>query len=86
MYIFYCFIFSSYKLRFFVKVLIEMNVDIRNEFNFSDKCKLHWVASKVYVNPFRVWGSFTLHATQCSLQFDKPQKNEIHSLNNFVWQ
>ena len=26
-------------------------------------------------------GSVTLHATQCSLHFDKPQKNEIHSLN-----
>ena len=26
-------------------------------------------------------GSFTLHATHCSLHFDKPQKNEIHSLN-----
>ena len=27
-------------------------------------------------------GSFTLHATQCSLHFDKPQNNEIHSFNN----
>ena len=25
-------------------------------------------------------GSFTLHATQCSVYFDKPQKKEIHSL------
>ena len=34
------------------------------------------VASKVYMNP-----EFTLHAVQCSLHFDKLQKNEIHSLN-----
>ena len=27
--------------------------------------------------------SFTLHATQCSLHFNKPQKNEIHSLKEF---
>ena len=29
-------------------------------------------------------GSFTLHVTQCSLHFDKLQKNEIHSLVNVV--
>ena len=28
-------------------------------------------------------GSFTLHATQCSLHFYKSQKNEIHSLSTF---
>ena len=49
--------FSSY-IRFFVKVLIETNVNISNELNFSD--------------------------TQCSLHFDKPQINEIHSLEVFV--
>ena len=27
-------------------------------------------------------GSFTLLAARCSLHFDKPQRNEIHSLNN----
>ena len=42
---------------------------------FKSKCKLHGVASKVYT-------SFTLQATQCSLHFDKPQKSEIHSLRN----
>ena len=26
-------------------------------------------------------GSFALHMTKCSLHFDKPQKNDIHSLN-----
>ena len=25
-----------------------------------------------------------MHATKCSLHFDKPQKNEIHSLNNCI--
>ena len=44
-------------IKIFVKVLIEKNVIISNEVNFSDgllKCKLHWVASKVYMNPFGV--------------------------------
>ena len=27
-------------------------------------------------------GSFILNTTQCSLHFDKPQKNEIHSLSH----
>ena len=31
----YCFNFSAYK-RFFVKILIETNVNISNELNFSD--------------------------------------------------
>ena len=49
---------------------------ISNELNFSGVYRsVNWVASKVYR------GSFTLHATQCSLHFDKPLKNEIHSLN-----
>ena len=26
---------------------------------------------------------FTLHAIQCCLHFDKPKKNEIHSVNEF---
>ena len=79
----YCFIFSAY-IRFFLNVLIEMNVNINNEFIYFlclSKCKLHWVARKVYMNRR---GSFTLHATQCSLHFDKPQKNEIHSLIKFL--
>ena len=33
--LFYCFNFSAY-IRFFVKVLIEMNIDSSNEINFSD--------------------------------------------------
>ena len=36
-------------------------------------------ARNVYMNP-----SFTLHATQCSLHFDKSQKNEIHSLTGYM--
>ena len=31
------------------------------------------------MNPFR--GLFTLHVIQCSLHFDKSQKNAFHSLN-----
>ena len=79
---FYCFSFSAY-IRFFVKVLIETNVNISNELNFSDvllKCKLHWVPCKV--NELR--GSFTLHVIQCSLDFDKHLKNEIHALNKHL--
>ena len=34
----FCFNFSAY-IRLFVNVLIEMNVNIRNEFNFSDVCR-----------------------------------------------
>ena len=49
MLMFYCFNFSVH-LRFFVKVLIETNVNLSNELNFSDKCELHWVISKVYMN------------------------------------
>ena len=33
---------------------------------------------KVNIAIFR--GSVALHATECRLRFDKPQKNEIHSL------
>ena len=35
-----------------------------------------WVASKVYM----IRDSFTLHATQCSLYFDKHRENKINSL------
>ena len=34
------------------------------------------------MNPF-LRGSITLHATQCSLYFDKHQINKIHSLNKW---
>ena len=50
-----------------------MNVNISNELNFSDVYR-----SVNYIGSL----AFTLHATQCSLNFDKHQKNEIHSLRN----
>ena len=76
------FSFSNY-IRFIVKVLIEMNVNIGSELNSSDVYQIikYWVTSKR--------GSFTLHAIECSLHFNKPQEIKIHSLNNlgqlFTW-
>ena len=70
----------QFYIRFFVNVLIEMNVNVSNELNFSDVYRsVNYIGSlaKFTWTP----SSFTLHATQCSLHFDKPQKNEIHSLN-----
>ena len=94
---FSCFSLSAY-IRYFVNVLIEMNVNINNELNFSDVyrsvnytgslAKFTWTPlgfihctrpNVVYIS---IRGSFTLHASQCSLHFDKPQKNEIASLIN----
>ena len=74
---FHCFNFSA-NIRFFVKALIETNVSFSNELNFSDvnrSVNYIWSPAKF------TWDSFTLHATQCSLQFDKHQENLIHSLN-----
>ena len=68
-------------------VWFETNVNICYELNgnsfdvyesVNHMIKIHWVVSKVYMNPFGVWSLFTLHATQCCLHFDKPQKKEIH--------
>ena len=44
-------------MRFFVKVLIEMNFNIGNGLisRCLLKCKLYWVASKVYMNPSGVY-------------------------------
>ena len=69
--------FSAH-IRFFVNVLIEMNVNISNELNFSDVYR-----SVNYNGSLAKWGSFTLHPTQYNLHFDTPQKNEIHSLIKF---
>ena len=69
--------FSTY-IRFFVKVLIETNVNISNELNFSNVYRrVNYLVSLAKLT----WGSFTLYVTQCSVHFDKQQKNEIHSLN-----
>ena len=69
----YCFNVSA-KIRFFVKVLIDTNVNIRKELNFYDVIEVLTTVGrcKVYMSAFGV--SFTLHAIQCSLYFDKPQK------------
>ena len=59
-----------------------MNVNISNELNFSDVYRsVNYIGSLAKLHE-SIRGSFTLHATQCSLHFDKPQKNEIHFLNN----
>ena len=67
-------------IRFFIKVLIEMNINTRNKLYFSNAYQgVNYTGSLAKLtNPLR--GLFTLNATQCSLHFDKPQKNEIHSL------
>ena len=73
--IFYCFNFSTY-FRIFVKVLTERNVNISNEFNFSDvlsKCKLHLSLARTPKHSLCARPSVFLH-------FDKHQRNEIHSL------
>ena len=57
-----------------------MNVNISNGLNFSDVYRsVNYIGSTAKLHePLR--GSFTLHSTQCSLHYNKPQKNEIHSL------
>ena len=61
---FYCIYFSVY-IRFFIKVLIEKNVNISNEHNFSEVYgSVNYIGSR----------AFTLHASQCSLFFDKLRK------------
>ena len=72
---FQCCNFRTY-IRFFIKVLIETNVNISNELNFSDLYR-----NVSYIGSLAKF-TFTLDATQCSLHFDKPQKNEINSLND----
>ena len=61
-----CFPASSLALisDFFFNVLIEINVNISNELNFSD----------VYQSVNYTGLPFTLHETQCSLHFNKLQK------------
>ena len=73
---FYCFNFSTY-IRFFVKVSIERNVNISNELNFSDVYRSVNDTGSLAKFHELLLGSFTLHATQFSLHFDKPQKNKL---------
>ena len=57
---------------------MKTNVNISNKLNFSDVyLQLHWVASKVDMKPKGVQ-SLCIRLNV----FDKPQQNEIHSLNN----
>ena len=64
---FHCFNLRAY-IRFVVKVLIKTNVNISNELHYSD----------VYLN-VNYSESHANYVIQCSLHFDKPQRNEIHS-------
>ena len=75
---FYYFNFNAF-IRFFVKVLIEQNENIINELNFPDVYRnLNYIGLLESLHePLRI--SFSLHATECSLHLDKPQKNEIYS-------
>ena len=69
----------------YIRVFVNVNVTISNELNFSNVYRsVNYIGSLAKLHE-PLWGSFTLHVTQCSLQFDKPQKNEIHSLNNFIY-
>ena len=77
MLMFYCFNCSAY-IRFFVKVLIETNVNISNELHFSD---VYQSLNYIGVLAKFTWGSLTLHANQYSLHFDEPQIKRIHSIN-----
>ena len=61
-------------------VLTSANVNTSNELYVSDVCRsVNYIESLAKFIKL-LWGSFTLHETQCSLHFDKPQKNEINSL------
>ena len=52
-----------------------MNVNISNKFKLPDVYRI--------INYIR--GLFTLHATQCSLYFDKHRKTEIRLRNKFCF-
>ena len=83
-----CFIcFSiSVNIRLFVRVLVEKNINISNKLNFSDVHQsVNYIGSLANLHE-PLWSTLTLHATQCGLHFDNPQKYEIHSLNKHrIW-
>ena len=73
----------SFYTRFFVNFCVEMNVNLSNEFNFSDVYRIiNYTGS---LTKFTWTGSFTLRETQCSLYFDRHRKNEINSLNKICY-
>ena len=50
---------------------ISVGNSIKEEFHFSDVYRsINYIGSRAFIR-----GSFTMHATQCSLYFDKRQKN-----------
>ena len=54
--------------------------DVYRNVNYTGSlAKFTYTPFGVHVN----FASETLQATQCSLHFDKPQKNEIHSFSKF---
>ena len=73
----YYFNVSDY-IRFFVKVLITTNVNVSSELHFSNVYQsVNYTANQC---------SLTLHATRCSLQLDKAQKNEIQDSNEYSFE
>ena len=67
-------------IRFNITVLIETNVNISGELNLSEVYQSENYTGSLAKVHEPILGSFTLHATQCSLHFNKSQKNEIHFL------
>ena len=62
-----------------------MNINISNELNFSDVHRsVNYIGSLAQFT----WGGGGVHSLcprpNVVLHFDKPQKNEIHSLNNYI--
>ena len=74
----YCFNFSAY-ISFFVKGLIETNVNVSNELNFSDVYpSVNYTGSPAKGPPFEIHSL----STQCSLHsIHLRKKKTIHSLN-----
>ena len=62
---------------------MNVHININNELNFPDFYPSVNYAGSLAKFPLTPLGLFTLHVTQCSLDFNKPQKNVIHSLNKY---
>ena len=64
---------------------LKQNVTISNEPTFSDvyrnvnNINVYSLTKLTGPQYESLWGLFAFHAIQCGLNFDKPQKNEIHS-------
>ena len=69
----YCFNFSAY-MRFFIKVSVKKNVNIKNKLFFLclSKGKLDWVTYKIYMNPCGVHSLCTRpNVVYTSINFSK---------------